>query len=75
MRVFAVRDGGDVEDGIRPAPWNIAVTCFKPGITRYSTGRGQGVIAGVVTERAVVAHRPARVNATSHAEVGLGSTW
>src|SRR4030095_4854985 len=39
--VFALRDGGDVEDGIR---------------------LGQGVVAGVVAERAFVAERFGRVN-------------
>jgi hypothetical protein len=69
--VLAVRDGSDVEDGIRLAPWNTAISSFKPGITRYSTGRGQGVIAGVVAERAFVAQRFARVNAAFDDEVGL----
>jgi hypothetical protein len=46
-----VRDGGDVEDGIR---------------------LGQGVIAGVVAERAFVAQRLGRVNVALDDEVGVG---
>ena len=45
-----MRDGGDMEDGIR---------------------LGQGVIAGVVAERALVAQRFARVNIAYDDEAGL----
>ena len=51
--VLAVRDGSDVEDGIR---------------------LGQGVIAGVVAERAFVAQRLGRVNAAFDDEAALGKT-
>ena len=66
-----MRDGVDVEDGIRLAPWNTSVGSAKTGIASYSTGRGQGVIAGVVAERAFVAQRFGRVNAAFDDEVGL----
>ena len=49
--VFAVRDGGDVEDGIR---------------------LGQGVVAGVIAERAFIAQRLSRVNVAFDDEVGVG---
>ena len=65
-----MRDGGDVEDGIRLAPWNNSASSFPPGFTRYSTGRGHRVIAGVVAERAFVA-RLGRVNVAFDDEVGL----
>ena len=45
-----MRDGGDVEDGIR---------------------LGQGVVAGVVAERAFVAQRLGRVNVAFDDEVGV----
>ena len=60
--VLAVRDGGNVKDGIRLAPLNTSTTSFHAGITHYSTGRGQRVVAGVIAERAFVAQRFGRVN-------------
>ncbi len=48
--VFAVRDGGNVEDGIR---------------------LGQGVLTGVVAERAFFAQRLARVNVAFDDDVGV----
>ena len=46
-----MRDGGDVENGIR---------------------LGQGVVAGVVAERAFVAQRLGRINVAFDDEVGVG---
>ena len=64
-------EDGDVEDGIRLAPWNTSVGSAKMGIASYSTGRGQRGISGMVAERAFVAERFARVNLTFDDEVGL----
>ena len=52
--VLPVRDGGDVEDGIR---------------------LGQGVVAGVVAERAFVAQRFGGVNVAFDDEVGVGGDF
>ena len=67
-----MRDGGDVEDGMRLAPWNSSISNFMARMAGYSTGRGQRVITGVITERAFVAERLGRVNVTFKDEVGVG---
>ncbi len=69
--VFAMRDGGDVENRIRLAPWNTSICSFQPGITHYFTGRGQRVIAGVVAERTFVAQRFGRIKVALDDAVGL----
>jgi hypothetical protein len=47
---------------------------FQSGITRYSMGRGQRVIAGVIAERAFVAQRLGRVNVAFDDEVGVSES-
>jgi hypothetical protein len=39
--VFAVDDGGDVEDGIRLALWNTAVSDYEPGTPAVPRGEGK----------------------------------